>query len=321
MAATARVVPTRLNLAIFGGLAAANLLMLAATPLLLPRSAWWALLALPAVLLTPTLWATIHEAIHGVLHPSKAWNDRLGRVLGGLFGAPFQLLRLGHLQHHRFNRSPLNRPEVVEPSPPGPAERVAYYFRLCCGLYLGELVAGLLAVLPDLFYRPIIKLAFGDEAPDGRSMWAAAKRQLLEEPGRSRMRLDGLLIGLGLIGAFWLYGPFWWVLALALAARAFLVSFHDNIYHYANPLEDPQAGWDLSLPRWGRLWLLNFNHHATHHHRPTEPWTALPAAQAALGRRYEARWLPAALRQLRGPIPEPALPKRERRRPERAEAR
>ena len=304
---TRHPIPRRLNLAIACGLIAANLLQFLVVPaLLLPRDAAWGWFLLLPVALTTPLWSMIHEAIHGGLHPARRWNERFGRVLAGLFGSPFQLLRLGHLQHHRYNRSPLNRPEV------GPAEgatpsRPAYYGRLLGGLYLGEVVAGLLAVLPDLFYRPVIKLAFGDEAPDGRTMWDAARRQLLEEPGRSRMRLDGLLIGCGFAASLALYGPHWWMLALALAGRALLISFFDNAYHYANPLDDVMAGYDLRLPKPAQALFLNFNLHATHHRRPSAPWTALPAVFDELGHRYEDDFARAALRQFDGPIPAAAL--------------
>ena len=167
----------------------------------------------------------IHEGIHGHLHISRVWNDRLSRLLSVLFGCPFQLTRLGHLMHHRFNRTPLNRLEVVETAPdPTLRERALYYLRLMGGLYFGEVMAAALSVMPDTFYRSIITLGFRDELPDGRSMMPAARKQLLQEPGRSRMRLDGGLIVLLFGLSFWAYGEFWWMLALALAARGFLVS-------------------------------------------------------------------------------------------------
>lgn len=301
------VIPVELNLGLGVALVAANLLMIVVVPLwLLPLSPLWGVALVLPVLATPTLWSLIHEAIHGALHPDRRWNDRLGRVLAGLFGSPFQALRLGHLMHHRFNRSVLNLVEVARGAPSF-WERTLYYARLFGGLYLGEVAVAALAILPDRFWRPIIVLAFGDEAPDGRSMLGAARKQLLEEPGRGQMRLDGLLITAGLCGSFALYGLNWWMLAMALLSRAFLVSFLDNAYHYATPLDDPMAGRDLTLPRPLQAAMLNFNLHATHHRTPATPWSGLPEAQRRLGGRFDGGLVNAALRQLAGPIPETAL--------------
>jgi fatty acid desaturase len=299
--------PVRLNLALAGGLAAVHLLALVAVPVLLLRSPWWGLLLLGPVAVTPTLWSLTHEAIHGSLHPDRAWNDRLGRGLAGIFGAPFQILRLGHLMHHRFNRSPLNRADVAKGAPPTPLERARYFGRLLGGLYLSELLSAPLAILPDRSYRWIVRLGFEAELEDGRSMWPAAERQLLEEPGRRRMRAEGLAVTLGLGLAFAVFGAYWWMLALAILARALVVSGLDNVYHYGNALDEVRAGSDLRLPAVLRAWFLNFNYHGTHHQRPNLPWTALPAAFAALDRRFAGGFGPATLRQLKGPIPERAF--------------
>lgn len=300
-------IPLRTNLWLCAALTAVNLGMVALVPVaLLPLSPLWGLALAVPVLATPTLWSLIHEAIHGSLHPDRTWNDRLGRGLSVLFGSPFQVLRLGHLMHHRFNRTELNRIEVSVGTP-SRRDRAAYFARLFGGLYLGEVAAALLAVLPDRFWRPIIRLAFGAEAQDGRSMWASARKQLLKEPGRSRMRLDGLVIVTGLGISFALYGQHWWMLSAALMGRAFLVSVLDNVYHYANPLDDPLAARDLALPRPLQALLLNFNLHATHHRAPATPWNALPEAQRRLGGSFEGALGPALFRQLAGPIPEPLL--------------
>ncbi len=307
--AVAETSPARANLAISGGLVALNLVQFFAIPLLLlPLDPAWGWLLILPILATTPLWSMIHEGIHGHLHPSRSWNDRLSRLLAILFGCPFQLTRLGHLMHHRFNRTPLNRLEVVETTPePTLRERALYYGRLLGGLYVGEVLAAVLSLMPDTFYRAIITLGFRDELPDGRSMLPAARKQLLEEPGRSRMRLDGGLIVLLFGLSFWAYGEFWWMLALALAARGFLVSFFDNAYHYAAPLNDAMGGHDLRLPGWLATGILNFNYHATHHLRPNLPWTELPAEFVRRNRRFEDRFLSASLRQLEGPIPEETL--------------
>ena len=301
-------VPVKANLALTAMVAAANLLQFFVLPLaLLPLDPAWGLLLVATTLTAATHWSLIHEAIHGVLHPDRRANQRLGRGLSVLFGSPFQLLRLGHLMHHRFNRSELNRVEVApQDDRAGPLRRLGYYARLFGGLYLGELLAAPLAMAPRPFSRLIIAIAFDDEASDGRTMREAARRQLLEQPGRAMMRLDGALVTAMLVAAFWAYGAHWpWLLA-ALAGRALIISFLDNVYHYGAPLDDVMAGQDLRAPPWLQRALLNFNYHATHHRSPATPWTGLPGKAARPP--VEPFW-PAALRQLDGPIPEQRLPR------------
>jgi fatty acid desaturase len=301
-------IPVRLNLVLAGGLIALHAVALVALPLvLLPRSPLWGLLLVLPVLATPALWALVHEAIHGSLHPVRARNDRLGRWLAGVFGTPFQLVRLGHLMHHRFSRSPLNRIEVVESPTPSPGERAAYYGRLFGGLYLGELAASALAILPERTYRALIRIGFAETLEDGRSMWPAAERQLLAQPGRGRMRREGLAITAGLGLAFVAFGEHWWMLALAIAGRAVAVSLHDNVYHYGTILDEAREGSDLRLPRALAAAMLNFNYHGTHHQRPHVPWTGLPASFAGMGRRYAGGWGAALARQVEGPLWEGGL--------------
>ncbi|MGF1553626.1 MAG: fatty acid desaturase [Paracoccaceae bacterium] len=300
--------PERLNLALAAGLGVVHLAVLVALPLwLLPLSPLWGWLLLLPMALTPTLWSLTHEAVHGSLARARPLNDRLGRLLAGLYGAPFQVLRLGHLMHHRFNRTALNRVEVVESAPPTPRERAGYYARLFGGLYLGEIACAPLAILPKRARGLMVALAFGAELEDGRSMAPAARRQLLEEPGRTKMRTEGVLIALGLAGALALFGAHWWMLALALLGRGLVVSGLDNVYHYGNALDERAAGSDLPLPRPLRLLFLNFNYHGTHHARPHLPWTALPGAFVELDRRFAGPFSTALWRQLDGPIPEQAF--------------
>lgn len=303
------VPPEGLNLALATGLVAVHLGALFVVPLwLLPLSPLWGLCLIGPVVLTPTLWALTHEAIHSSLCRSPRLNDRLGRILAALYGAPFQVLRFGHLMHHRFNRTELNRVEVIETAPTPPLDRLRYYGRLFGGLYFGEVaVAPLVAVLPKSVFAPLVHATFGKVLEDGRSMGPAARRQLLEEPGRSRMRLEGIAIVLGSALVLTAFAEHWWMPVLALLARGFVVSFLDNVYHYGNALDERGAGSDLFLPKPLRLLLLNFNYHGTHHQQPRLPWTALPSAFRTLDRSFAGSFETALWRQLHGPIPEQTL--------------
>src|SRR5262245_1881148 len=109
--------PYRLN-AIFAAMVVATAaLMLFVVPLVLlphaPLAAGIAVLLL--ALVTPFITAVQHEAIHGRLSGRPATNDRMGRIIAISSGVSFDVVRFGHLAHHRSNRHALDRPDVIEP--------------------------------------------------------------------------------------------------------------------------------------------------------------------------------------------------------------
>ncbi len=280
-------------------------------PALLDKAPWLAWSLLPVVLATTSYWALLHEGIHAVLHPDRRVNDALSRLLAIGFPAPFAVLRFGHLKHHRFNRTAIDRSEAFDPAH-GTRLRASltYYPQLLIGLYLQEVASLLLVWLPR---RAILALAGRiPSEPELPSLAQSIERQLLGRDVLRDMRRDSLA-SLGLIAAsVWLYGDQAWMLLLALGGRGLLISLADNAYHYATPLHRPggdvRHARNLALPRWASALILHFNYHAVHHRHPALPWTRLPAA-AAPGELDEApRYVPTMLAQLRGPIALTDLP-------------
>ncbi len=149
---------TRLNATLVGMLIAASLLLLFVVPAwLLPASPWWGLLLVPVALATNTMWSLIHEAIHGHLFRERRWNDRAGRLLCVLYGAPFRALRVAHLLHHRYSRTRRDRTEVYDPARTSRfAATAGFYVQLLGGMYFLEVLSSLACLLPR---RAIDRLA------------------------------------------------------------------------------------------------------------------------------------------------------------------
>lgn len=275
---------------------------------LLPQSAAWGALLVPLSVLSLTLWALIHECIHGSLGAPARSTARIGRMLAILFGAPWRVLRLGHLLHHQHNREPGEATEVYDDrAHPGRRGwlRAAprYYAQILGGLYAAEVAAGWLAWLPARWIR---RAAQARPSPGARLLQTLAAPHALRE-----VRLDGAAVALLWAASALLYGRHAWMLAAALAARAVLISLHDNVYHYGTALASagPPGSHTLSLPRPLSAALLHFNHHDTHHRHPRMGWRELPRAWAAQGGSCAAPWAVALLRQLRGPIAASTLPR------------
>lgn len=301
---TRAVIDSRSNALLLLGFLVLQGLQLALVPgVLLPQDAAWGWLLIVPVLLTNSWWAFIHEALHGHMFPNKATSRRLGRVNAMLFGAPFDLLRAGHLLHHAYSRSARERSEVYAP---GRDSRVAvtvgYYFRLLGGLYLVEVLGGVLFLLPR---AAIARLGARIAGPD--NVVDELLRRLLVPGTLAALRLDVSATLAVYAAAFAWYAEHGWMLALALWARGLLISLVDNAFHYGTPLEDTRFARNLSLPRWAERSILNFNLHGVHHQRAALPWQALPGLHTEQGGRYQETWAGAILAQFRGPIPDSAL--------------
>ena len=303
-------IPAGPNAALFAVVVAGNLVCGVGVPiLLLPLSSAWLLLLVPLVGLSTTHWALIHEAVHSHLHPSRAANEAGGRVLGILFGAPFPVLRFGHLSHHSLNATPTERPELYDPQASSRLRATAvFYFRLFIGIYVAEFLSAPLSFLPKRLLRPLVRHMFYDGAADARGMPDRAERQLLEPSRLAAIRLDSGLALAWLALCLWLYGVAAWAFALAVLGRGVVISFMDNAPHYHGEIGDPGQGYDMRAPRLLGPLILNTNLHGTHHRHPNLPWTELPQAFAADGSSYAGSYFTVPLRQLRGPMPTPALP-------------
>jgi fatty acid desaturase len=123
-------------------------------------------------------------------------------------------------------------------------------------------------------------------------------------PVRLNISLGAAHAALALLAAgFLCYREQWPWLAGALAARAFVISFLDNIYHYRTPVSDVLYADNLWLPPWLSMPLLHFNLHGVHHRNTVVPWASLPSVFARESAAYQAHFFAAAARQLSGPIP------------------
>ena len=279
----------------------ANVFELFILPLyLLQKSVHWSLVIIPISVLNNPFWALIHEAIHDVFSSSNRTNLAVGRLLSIFFGSPFHVLRLTHLSHHKFNRSPLEKgTEVYDPTKSSKLRaKFAYFFYIFSGLYLLEVFSTWLFFLPRKIFH-----GFGRRLVDlgnDQEKWLA--RRFMEAKTLREIRIDGVAILLIFgLGAF-CYGTHWKVLASILLIRMFLISFMDNVYHYGSTLNVTVSGHNLWLPRILSILILNFNFHRIHHRNPAVPWQKLPRLFAEHADTFDGSLLTAAVDQLRGPI-------------------
>lgn len=266
---------------------------------LLPMDRLWGYTLIPIAMLSNTYWALLHDTFHGSFHHSTRANVVAGRTLAIFFGAPFYLLRIGHLLHHGYNRTEQERIEVYDDARVGRLRAaLAYYWQLLGGLYALEFASVLVFLLPRRMILSLVRTL-----ADNKSLLPLIAANLTKPHILGGLRMDSALILLVLGTSLWTYGEHLWMLLLALGLRGFLISFADYVYHYGTPLDDSSSGRNLWLPKPLSVLLLHFNLHGVHHGQPQVGWQGLPGTFPQSGQPYSGAMLPALLRQLCGPIP------------------
>jgi len=268
-----------------------------ALPLLvLPRHPMSGLLIL--LLLLPSgnlLWALIHQGIHNKLHP-----DRWSRILSIAFGNAFDIVKFGHLMHHRYNRD--WESEYYDPRAKSYLRAAfEHYGKLVGGIYLVSLSVSLLfMLLPKRVLRYLMTL---DER---RALLPGLKKisdRYFFERGRvAVIRKDTALIVLLYGASFVTYGSHWGLFLLMVLGRAFVVSFMDNIYHYATPPDNSVPAKEIALPKLAAMLFLNGNLHQSHHRHADAGWEELPQLSRSESIAYTQSFWAAARDQWRGPI-------------------
>ena len=299
-------IDARANLTLLAVVTLATALQLFGLPILLREWGMPALLLIvPLVVLTPTHWGLIHEAIHGQLFARRHLNEGVARALAIAFALPFDAVRFGHLMHHRFTREPFDRPDVLDASRPLFQVRLAYYGRLLGGLYAGEVALPLLAYAPANVARSLVSRAIGAEGAAGADVQRLFASFAADPARRARIRRDGLLTLALFALAFYLYGTWWPVLAVTMYLRGVWLSIADNLPHHGVPLDEPGRSRNFRVARAWQGVLMNHHLHRLHHQHPTLPWTALLALERETrsdsSGSIEPAYFRSALRQFSGP--------------------
>ena len=230
----------------------------------------WALLGLAVAfgVLMNSVYAIIHEAEHGILFPSRRWNNAAGVMMALFFPAPFHLIRQGHLGHHLRNRSD--------------DEAFDLYFendsRLWRSLVLYGILTGfywLMVVLGNLVFLilpSVTKQRYWDfDRPSAAFMAALnhSERRLIQWECLGAIALHVLIVVLFHIPIL--------NYAAMYFGFGFMWSAMQYVHHYGAERHVTKGAFNLRV--WepiDRLWL-NHNWHLVHHEHPTVPWVHLPA--------------------------------------------
>jgi fatty acid desaturase len=294
-------IPARLNLALVGAAVplACGLLWLASA-----TSSWPLRIAaaLGFSLIGNTLFALLHEAVHGILHPDARVNAWLGRLTAAFFPTGFTFQRICHLGHHRRNRSDA---ELFDYYRPGDSKALKFlqWYGILTGVYWLSAPLGCLAYLclAPLLGERLLRIG---ELRVLRQSGGTAMLSGFEGAPRATICAEILLSAAVQVALFQTLHLNATGYALCYAAFALNWSSLQYADHAWSALDAKRGAWNLRVNPLLRAFFLNYHDHRVHHEDPGLSWIHLPRfvdpaeERPSFGAIYLSMW--------RGPRPYPS---------------
>lgn len=265
-------IPGRLNLLILVGAATISASALYAAS----HAPSWLGILLAALIFsfsTNTLFALLHEAVHGVFHKTKSINLWSGRLAAAFFPTGFQVQRAFHLTHHRNNRSRFEQFDYLHE---GDIKwlKIAQWYAILTGLYWALTVLGVAAFL---FVPRALRLRLL-RARDSQVAVQTSSGPYLDAldalpPVAARLELVGT--ALFQVGLFWALDLTWLGWLVCYAAFGLNWSSLQYADHAFSPLDPQHGAWNLRVNQIVRMIFLNYHFHLAHHQHPQAPWIHL----------------------------------------------
>lgn len=259
-------IPWRLNLTIVAAQLATAIVIFWLASI---TTAWWqlALLCLSFAIVGNSIYATLHEAEHGMLVPWRRVNDALGVVLALFFPAPFHLLRQGHLGHHLRNRSDDEAFDYYFAGD-NPVWKWMQLYGILTGLFWVTIVFSNLVIL---FVPTVLKRQrFQFDRP------SAALLDSLNPRYWRAIRLEAAAVLVFHAFVIWSLQIPLVAYAVVYAGFGIVWSAMQYVHHFGTERDVVHGSRNLWLcPPIDLAWL-NHNWHHAHHQHPTVPWVYLP---------------------------------------------
>jgi len=273
----ARPIPWRVNLTVVAAQVSAAMAIFWLTAL---ASNWWqiGLLAVAFALVGNSIYASMHEAEHGILLPVRFYNDALGVALAAFFPAPFHLLRQSHLGHHWRNRSDDEAFDYFFPGESALWKRLQLYGILTGMFWITIVLSNVLVlVCPFVLQGKLVAFdrpttAFMDSLNPRYWRWIQA---------------EALLAIVFHAGTIWLLGVPITSYLVVYFGFGLVWSGMQYVHHFGTPRHVINGSRNLWLSGPIDVLWLHHNWHHTHHQHPTLPWIYLKEASVADGAQRE----------------------------------
>jgi len=222
-----------------------------------------------------TIFALLHESVHGVFDRDIRANALAGRIAASWFPTSYTLQRAFHTTHHANNRSDVERFDVIGPGE-GVVLKTLQWFTILTGLYWAS--APVFAAFHALFggivpWPRLVKpeTIFARQTSAGAflgSLRAAPLGTVRVEVLAALAFQAGLFVLLDLSILGWL---------LAYAAFALMWSSLQYANHAFTVFDRIEGAWNLKAHPFTRAMFLNYHDHRAHHQDVRRRWQQLPA--------------------------------------------
>lgn len=223
-------------------------------------------------LVNNTLFALMHEAVHGIGAPSERTNRFLGVIAGWAFPTSFLMQRTAHIGHHQRNRTDEELYDYYLPHQSKRVRNVWLYAGNLFGLYWWSVVFSNLVYLTlpwvyrSRFFagRVAPALGFGPYVADIVKLPAVAVwTEVAFAFGYQALLFRWLDLTVpGTVLCYWAFALHWSVLQYA-----------DHAWSTRDTL---RGAWNLRVLAPFRWIALNYHYHQAHHGHPQVPWYELP---------------------------------------------
>ena len=235
---------------------------------------WIAIAALGFSFTANTMFALLHESVHGLFSCRRWLNESAGVIAGAWFPTGLSIQRAFHLTHHRNNRGPAEQFDYFQPGEIRWLKRAQWY-AILTGVYWIVAVIGVLvfAITPrEVRMRARKRRSIAMHQTSG-SAYLAALDTL--PPIRARAEIVFALgfqiaviaaLDLSIIGWLACYGGF--------ALQWSSLQYADHAF---SPLDPREGAWNLRVSPIARAFFLNYHLHLAHHREPRTSWIHLPS--------------------------------------------
>lgn len=269
-AQTSFPIPEKLNILIFlVTIPTLWLLLWSASHLSL---AWGLLAALLFAHFNNTVFALLHEAVHGSFSTNRLRNNLFGVLCAAVFPTSFRMQRVAHLGHHQRNRTDQDLYDYYLPDQSRGLRNFQLYAGNLMGLYWFCIpLSNLIYLLTPWLYTS----KWFIQGP-ARILGFEPYVKEIAQQGVWRIWLEcALALVYQLVVWFaldlnWQGGLLcYWIFALHWSALQY-------VDHAWSPRDVINGAWNLRVSRPARLLALNYHYHLAHHQQPDVPWLYLP---------------------------------------------